>query len=115
MMFLKKTLASKGGFKMCVVLGENITLNDIIEVARNFKKVEFSEKYINQVNKSRNLLEKWVDENKIMYGITTGFGTLCKNIVDKSDAKQLQKNIILSHAVSVGKNLEIEKVRAISF
>ena len=98
---------------MSVVLGENITLNDIIDVSRNFKKVEFSEKYINRVNKSRSLLEKWVDENKVMYGITTGFGTLCKNIVDKSDAKQLQKNIILSHAVSVGKNLEIEKVRTI--
>lgn len=100
---------------MSVVLGENIALNDIIEVSRNFKKVEFSEKYINRVNKSRALLEKWVDENRVMYGITTGFGTLCKNIVDKTDAKQLQKNIVLSHAVSVGQNLDIEKVRAIMF
>lgn len=100
---------------MSVILGKEIVLEDVIRVARNFEKVEFSEEYIQRVNKSRKLLEDWVSENKIMYGITTGFGALCKNIIDKENATQLQKNIILSHAVSVGKTLEIEEIRAIMF
>lgn len=100
---------------MSVLLGGRITFDEVIKVSRCFEKVEFSKEYIKRVKKSRDLLEKWVSENKIMYGITTGFGSLCENIIDKKDAKQLQKNIILSHAVSVGKNLEIEEVRAIMF
>ncbi|MGL5903580.1 MAG: aromatic amino acid lyase, partial [Cetobacterium sp.] len=95
---------------MNIILGEKITIENIIEVSRGLNKIEFSNEYVNRVKKSRDLLEKWVDEDKVMYGITTGFGTLSKNIVDKKDAKKLQKNIILSHAISVGKTLDNEKV-----
>lgn len=100
---------------MKVIIGKKIELKDLVNVARFGYKVEFSEEYIARVNKSRKLVEKWVEEEKVMYGITTGFGSLCKNIIPKDKAIELQKNIILSHSVSVGEPLSIEETRAVMF
>lgn len=100
---------------MKIILGKNMEIKDLINVARFGYKVEFSEDYIARVNKSRKLVEKWVHEEKVMYGITTGFGSLCKNIISKDKASELQKNIILSHSVSVGEPLSIEETRAVMF
>ena len=58
-------------------------------------------------------MEKWVDEEKVMYGVTTGFGALCTQAIGKEDTEQLQENIILTHAVSVGEALKEEGVRGI--
>ena len=48
-----------------------------------------------------------------MYGVTTGFGALCTQAIGKEDTEQLQENIILTHAVSVGEALKEEGVRGI--
>ena len=94
-----------------VILGEEIGIEEFIAVARFNAKVEFSKKYYNRVIKSRNLVEKWIDEGRIMYGITTGFGALCNRVISEEETAQLQKNIVLSHATSLGEPLSIEEVR----
>ena len=94
-----------------VVLGMPITLKDFIAVAREGAEVEFSEEYKTRVKRSRALVERWVDEEKVMYGVTTGFGALCTKAIDKEETAQLQENILLSHSVSVGQPLSIERVR----
>lgn len=100
---------------MEIILGKKMELKDLVNVARYGYKVKFSEEYIARVNKSRKLVEKWVEEEKVMYGITTGFGSLCKNIIPKDKAVELQKNIVMSHSVSVGDPLSIEETRAVMF
>lgn len=52
-----------------------------------------------------------MDEEKVMYGVTTGFGALCTKAIDKKETAQLQTNIILSHSTSVGAPLSEEVVR----
>jgi len=99
--------------KSVLVLGEPITLEDFVSVARFGRKVEFSPEYIERVDRSRALVEKWVEEERVMYGVTTGFGALCTKAIDKEETAQLQENIILSHSVSVGEPLSIERVRGI--
>ena len=96
-----------------LILGEPITLEDFVSVARFGRKVEFSPEYIERVNRSRALVEKWVEEERVMYGVTTGFGALCTKAIDKESTAQLQENIILSHSVSVGEPLSVERVRGI--
>jgi histidine ammonia-lyase len=59
------------------------------------------------------LITKWVHENKVIYGITTGFGALCHVTISKEDTRQLQENILMSHASGVGNPLPEEVVRAI--
>lgn len=98
-----------------VELGKRISLEDLAAVARFGAQVEFSEDYRNRVKISRKLVEEWVSKEKVMYGVTTGFGALCTKAIGKDETAQLQENIILSHSVSVGEPLSIERVRAIMF
>lgn len=94
-----------------IILGNPITLEDFIAVVRYGARVEFSDEYCLRVKKSRELVEKWVAEEKVMYGVTTGFGALCTKAIGKNETAKLQENIILSHSVSVGEPLSIERVR----
>ncbi|KJF26405.1 histidine ammonia-lyase [Clostridium aceticum] len=94
-----------------VILGGRITIEEFVAVARYGAVVEFSDSYIEGVKKSRSLVEKWIDEGRVMYGVTTGFGALCTQVISKEDTAKLQRNIILSHATSVGEPLSIEEVR----
>ena len=50
-----------------LVLGEPITLDDFVSVARFGRKVEFSPEYIERVERSRALVEQWVEEERVMY------------------------------------------------
>ncbi|WP_283609901.1 HAL/PAL/TAL family ammonia-lyase [Faecalispora anaeroviscerum] len=95
-----------------ITLGPDITLEDLVSVARHGAKVEFSEDYRGRVNRSRALVEQWVDQNRVMYGVTTGFGALCTQVISKEETAQLQRNIILSHATSVGEPFTQEQARA---
>lgn len=96
-----------------VFLGEYLTFEQFMTIVKDHKQVKFSEIYSDRVNKSRHQIEQWVDENRVMYGITTGFGSLCEVVISKDETAKLQKNLILSHATSVGSPLSIEEVRAV--
>ncbi|MBP2638964.1 MAG: hutH 3, partial [Firmicutes bacterium] len=98
-----------------VVLGGQVTIEEVVAVARQGAKVEFSDEYCKRVKKSRSLVEKWVGEGRVMYGITTGFGSLCTQVISPAETAQLQRNIVLSHATSIGEPLSIEEVRATLF
>ena len=98
-----------------IVLGEKMNIADLVAVARFGARVEFSQEYCQRVQKSRSLVEKWIGEGRVMYGITTGFGAMCTQVISPEQTAQLQKNIVLSHAVSVGEPLAIEEVRATMF
>ncbi|MDQ0199128.1 histidine ammonia-lyase [Neobacillus ginsengisoli] len=97
-----------------VELGKtDVTLNEIIAVARYGAEVLFSQKYRDRVNASRAVIEKFLDEERAVYGVTTGFGSNVSQSISSMDAEKLQQNIIRSHAVSVGEPLDKEVVRAI--
>ncbi|OIK10796.1 histidine ammonia-lyase [Bacillus sp. MUM 116] len=99
-----------------VTLGDgDITINEIIAVSKYDAEVLFSQDYRDRVNLSRSVIEKFLDEDRVIYGVTTGFGSNVTKNISSEDAEALQKNIIRSHAVSVGAPLEKEVVRAIQF
>lgn len=94
-----------------VILDGKINIEELVAIARYGAKVEFSEAYKARVNKSRGLVKKWIEEGRVMYGITTGFGALCTQVITADETAALQKNIVLSHSTSVGDPLSIEEVR----
>lgn len=97
-----------------VCLGmETISVEEFVAVARYGAKVSFSHEYIERVTRSRALADKFLAENRIIYGITTGFGDNVRKIIPPDEAVQLQVNILRSHAVSVGEPLAPESVRAV--
>ena len=98
-----------------VTLGEEpITIEQFVAVARHGARVEFDATYVDRVRKSRALVERFLAENRLVYGVTTGFGDNVTEVIDPADAEQLQRNIVRSHAVSVGEPLPVEVVRAIA-
>ena len=92
---------------------EGMTLENLIAVARKGAQVQLTADAEKQVQKSRHLIEQWVQDEKRIYGITTGFGALSDVAISKGDTQQLQKNILMSHAAGVGKPFDEETVRAI--
>ena len=97
-----------------VVLGDREpSIEEFVAVARYAAKVSFSEAYQQRVKKSRGLVERFLDENRLVYGVTTGFGDNVRHVISASNAKELQVNIVRSHAVAVGEPLKREQVRAI--
>lgn len=96
-----------------VTLGGKLTIEEFVAVARYKAKVEFSEEYKNRVVRSRKIIEKCVEEQKVVYGTTTGFGALVTQNISKDQAEILQRNIIITHSTSVGEPFSEEVVRAI--
>ncbi|MGE6376847.1 histidine ammonia-lyase [Peribacillus muralis] len=97
-----------------VILGDGpISINEVIAVARYGAEVSFTREYCNRVDESRSLIDRFLQENRVIYGVTTGFGSNVTKVISPEDAETLQRNIIRSHAVSVGEPLEREVVRAI--
>jgi len=92
---------------------EGMTLADLITIARNGAQVQLTTDAEKQMIKSRHLIEQWVQEERRIYGITTGFGALSDVAISKEDTRQLQKNVLMSHAAGVGKPFDEETVRAI--
>lgn len=96
-----------------LILGKSVSLEDFVSVARYGAQVSLSEIYKQRVSRARALVDRWVERERVMYGVTTGFGALCTQAISKDKTAQLQENIILSHSVSVGLPLSIESVRGI--
>lgn len=97
---------------MQVLLGNPLNLEQFIQVARFGAEVQFSEAFCQRVNKARDLIEAAIAEDRVMYGVTTGFGSLSTRVIDQNETAQLQRNIVLSHSVSVGEPYTAEQARA---
>lgn len=96
-----------------IILGPVLDLDGFMSVCRAGATVEFSEDYIERVLAARKLVEQWAAEERVMYGVTTGFGSLCTKAISADETAKLQHNILESHSVSVGQPLSIEAVRGI--
>jgi histidine ammonia-lyase len=92
--------------------GETLTIENIVNVARNCTEVVIPEKVKKQVRKCRQILEELVEQNHVIYGVNTGFGALNNRTIQQEQIEQLQINLIRSHAVGVGEPLVTEVVRA---
>ena len=97
---------------MAVTLGAPLKLEQLVQVARRGEAVVFSPEYCSRVRRARQLIEKAIGEDRVMYGVTTGFGSLSTRVIDKEEARQLQRNIVLSHSISVGEPFTREQARA---
>lgn len=97
---------------MTITLGTHLSLEQFIQVVRYGAQVEFSEDYRNRVIRARQLIEKAINEDRVMYGVTTGFGSFSTRVINKAETDQLQHNIVLSHSTSVGAPYTEEEARA---
>jgi len=83
---------------------KELELQDFYSILFKNDKIGLSEKVFNRVQNSFKFLKEF-SENKIIYGVNTGFGPMAQYKIDDKDRKQLQYNLIRSHASGTGKAL----------
>jgi len=98
--------------KKVVIDGENLTIEEVVSVARYRNKVELSKDTVNKLKRTRKTVENFVEKEEKIYGITTGFGGAKSIFLSKEQTETLQKNLVMSHSVGVGNPLSEEIVRA---
>src|SRR5512134_1992411 len=93
--------------------GESLSLDDVAEVAVSRSRVGLHPDAVAKMSKSRAVVDAVVNENRTVYGISTGFGKLSDVHVGHEQLKQLQHNLLRSHASGVGDPFSEEEVRAL--
>ena len=99
--------------KKVIITGKDLTLEQVVEVCRENAEVVLDSDQAKAVLASRQVVDLLVKEEKIVYGVTTGFGKFCDQVISKSESKTLQRNLIISHAVGAGNRFERDIVRAV--
>jgi len=92
--------------------GNDLTLDDVREVAVDGRAVLLAPDAREQVNRARAVVEDIVKGNKVSYAITTGVGKLSDVRIAGDQIRELQVNLVRSHAVGVGDPLPVAETRA---
>lgn len=85
---------------------------EVMEVAREGRRAELSGTALARLSASRRDLEQAIAAGEVLYGVNTGFGSLSKQRIQGAQLREIQKNLILSHAAGVGELLPPDVVRA---
>lgn len=86
---------------------------DVVNVSRNGYTVELTQDAVERINRSRDLVDEFVESKRNIYGITTGFGKFSDVAISKEDTEELQRNLIISHACGVGNPFDKEVVTGV--
>ena len=90
--------------------------SELIDVMHAKVQLSISAECQELVQKCRNYLdERMATRNEAIYGINTGFGSLCDTQVSKDELQQLQENLVKSHAAGSGAEVSPEIVRLMIF
>jgi histidine ammonia-lyase len=92
---------------------DEMSLEDLVAIARKGARVRLARESEEKLISTRKLVEQWVKQGRIIYGVTTGFGALSDVKISEEETRQLQENILMSHAAGVGNILDEETVRAV--
>lgn len=96
-----------------IIDGLSLTLDQLEDVARKGRPVKLCPAARERVEVCRRQVDTLVQEGRVVYGITTGIGKFCNQVIAADVAETLQKNIIRSHATAVGEPLREDQARAV--
>lgn len=83
-----------------------LQLHDIKQLMNLEATISLSPKAMEKIQASRDVVDKIVCNDSIIYGINTGFGSLAKQKITSDKLQELQRNLVLSHACGVGELLD---------
>ena len=91
---------------------ERLTIAGLKEILDSGKPVALSEELRRRIVRCREYLDRKIkDSDQSVYGITTGFGSLCDISVGGDELSQLQRNLVMSHSCGTGGQVPSEIVR----
>ncbi len=94
-----------------IINGEGLTIENVVNVARNNEKVKIHPNAVNRINICRQMLENKIDAGAIMYGVNTGIGEFSEVVLDDDQVKEFQKYLIYNHAAGIGEAMPLDYVR----
>ena len=92
--------------------GATLSCRDVVSVARSRTRVELDLTAEARLQRIRTVVDGLVATGQVVYGLTTGVGDLRTTRIAPEHVKQLQRNLLMSHAVGVGPDLPEDVVRA---
>jgi histidine ammonia-lyase len=95
-----------------VITGNDLTFSQLYAVAFHHEKVSLSPDAIARMKASRSIVDQLVASGKTAYGINTGFGKLASVRISTEQVRQLQVNLVRSHACGVGTPLNEAETRS---
>ena len=91
---------------------EHLTLDKVKEIIDSHARLVLSEESIQAIEKCRRYLDTKMDDiGRPVYGVTTGFGSLCNVTIPADKLSQLQYNLVVSHACGSGETVRPEIVK----
>ncbi len=93
--------------------GIHLTRRDFDQVVLEKRRVALAPQARRAMKRSRNLIEKLIAEKKVVYGVTTGVGSLSTEHIDPAQARALQLNVVRSHACGLGLPLSDAETRGL--
>lgn len=98
--------------KTHVISTQFLGIDKVEKIIESKAKLSLSKESIEAVQKCRDYLDKKMATSKTpVYGVTTGFGSLCNTSISKEDLSTLQSNLVKSHACGIGDEVPQEIVR----
>src|SRR6266404_311879 len=92
--------------------GNDLTFSQLYDIALRNQQVQLTASAIERMNASRAVVERLVESGAAAYGINTGFGKLASVRISTEQVRQLQVNLVRSHASGVGAPLSEAETRA---
>ncbi len=87
---------------------DQLDVDQTIQIAKGSLKAALTDAAIAKVNSCRLKVETMANSNQAVYGVNTGFGPLCDTQISPEETSLLQENLLVTHAVGVGKPIEKE-------
>ena len=95
-----------------IISNKHLTIEKVNEIVSKGLKLELSQESEAAIVKCRKFLDsKMEDIGRPVYGVTTGFGSLCNISIPAEDLSQLQHNLVMSHACGTGETVRPEIVK----
>src|SRR5882672_9672938 len=101
-----------GAVDELIIDGGPLGIQPLAQAARGRVRVTLSARAQAQLVASRQALEEALARGEILYGVNTGFGSLAQERIEGEQLREVQRNLILSHAAGVGEPLPPDVVRA---
>jgi histidine ammonia-lyase len=95
-----------------VLTGNDLTFDQLYAVALRNEAVSLAPAAVTRMKASRAVVDRLVAANETAYGINTGFGKLASVRISAEQVRQLQINLVRSHACGIGTPLSIPETRA---
>ncbi len=90
---------------------DRMTISKAINITRDRLKGGLNAESIEQIKKSAAAVEAIVKNKNTVYGVNTGFGSLCQTTISEENTKKLQYNILRSHSAGVGNTISTETAK----